>query len=114
MDEAQKHYAEREKPDAKRIHTDSIYGKFKNRQEFVSSVRSQNAGCLWRMELIGKSHEGAFWVMGTFCVLIGVVLHRCIHLSKLIQTLLSLKRFRMGDEIHEKRAKGALSVQGKV
>lgn len=41
-------------------------------------------------------------------------LHRCTHLSELIQSHLNLKRYKTCDEIHKKQAKGALRVQGKV
>lgn len=59
MDEAQKHYAFF-KPDIKEyILFDSIYMKF--RQKLISSVKIEEIGCLWIVELIGNSPEGAFW-----------------------------------------------------
>lgn len=60
MEEAQKHYAEQEKTDRKEyILLNSIYMTFT--QELINSVKIQKTGCLWGVELIGKSPEGTFW-----------------------------------------------------
>lgn len=38
-----------------------------------------------RVGLSGKGYEGTFWVMERFYILIGVGLHECMRLSKLVQ-----------------------------
>lgn len=98
----------------KRIHTDSSMRSSRTGKNscVVLEVRTLVASGGWNWLGRVMREPSGWWKcsMSWF----GWWLHRCIHLAKLMQSHLSLKRFKTCDEIHEKRAKGALSIQGKV
>lgn len=57
----------------KHTYCDFIYIKLNYRQKLIYHDRNQNSRCLWGIGIDQRRHEGTFWMMEMFYILIGVL-----------------------------------------